>query len=120
MNFQQVLTTPDVKPGVYRHFKGRTYEVVGVAREVDSCENFVVYRPLYGDKKLVIRSQADFMAIVRQNDQEVPRFRYVEPARVRIRRRLRRLMWTFAWRKRLGRGLSLEQVPKAGHQHGYS
>jgi hypothetical protein len=111
MNFQQVMNNPEVRPGVYRHFKGRRYEVVGVAREVDSCEYFVVYRPLYGDKQLVVRSWTDFMALVRQNDQEIPRFRYVEPPTGRVRRRIHFLRRVFAWGKRRSRRVSPVHVP---------
>jgi hypothetical protein len=106
MNALQFVISPhaDVKPGVYRHFKGRRYEVVGVARVVDSSDYVVVYRPLYGDRQLVIRTWADFVATVNQNDEKVPRFRYVKPAPRRIEsltrllRRLRRL-WTLGKRR---------------------
>ena len=111
MNFQQAVSNPEVKPGIYRHFKGRRYEVVGVAREVDSSDYFVVYRPLYGDKQLVVRSWADFMATVRQNDQEVPRFRYLKPPKVRGKHWRLALGLFFPLRKGRSRGSRLEQVP---------
>ena len=45
-----------VKPGgVYRHFKGRMYQVVDVALHSETLEAFVVYRQLYGEGKLWIR-----------------------------------------------------------------
>ena len=33
--------------GIYRHFKGNYYEVVGFAIDVDSKEEFVLYRQMY-------------------------------------------------------------------------
>jgi hypothetical protein len=106
MNALQFVMSPqaDVKPGVYRHFKGRRYEVVGVARVVDSSEYFVVYRPLYGDRQLVMRGWADFVATVNRNDEEVPRFRYLKPVprrRETLTRLLRRLsrFWTLDKRR---------------------
>ena len=33
--------------GIYRHFKGNYYEVVGFAVDVDSKEEFVLYRQMY-------------------------------------------------------------------------
>ncbi|RHP72784.1 DUF1653 domain-containing protein [Ruminococcus sp. OF02-6] len=33
--------------GIYRHFKGNYYEVVGLAIDVDSKEEFVLYRQMY-------------------------------------------------------------------------
>jgi hypothetical protein len=39
-----------VLPGVYRHYKGQRYEVLGVARHSETEEEFVVYRALYGEE----------------------------------------------------------------------
>jgi hypothetical protein len=37
----------EVLPGVYRHFKGNRYEVLGIGRHSETGEELVVYRPLY-------------------------------------------------------------------------
>jgi hypothetical protein len=37
-----------MKPGRYRHYKGKDYEVLGVARHSETEEEYVVYRQLYG------------------------------------------------------------------------
>ena len=44
-----------VKPGLYRHYKGKHYEVIGVAKHSETNENMVVYRPLYGERGLWVR-----------------------------------------------------------------
>ena len=40
----------DIKPGKYRHFKGKEYEVLGLASHSETLETYVVYRALYGEK----------------------------------------------------------------------
>ena len=42
----------EIRPGRYRHFKGKEYEVLGVARHSETEEEYVVYRPLYGEHSL--------------------------------------------------------------------
>ena len=37
---------PDTPLGLYRHYKGGEYEVLGVARHSETREPLVVYRPL--------------------------------------------------------------------------
>lgn len=36
-----------IKPGVYQHFKGKTYRVHGTARHSETGQDLVVYEPLY-------------------------------------------------------------------------
>jgi hypothetical protein len=67
----------ELKIGKYKHFKGGLYEVIGVARHVDSKEDFVVYRPLYGDQGLVIRTKKDFLESVEVNGKQVQRFSFI-------------------------------------------
>lgn len=45
-------------PGLYRHYKGNDYEVVGLARHSESLEPLVVYRALYGERGLWVRPAA--------------------------------------------------------------
>lgn len=44
-----------LKEGIYRHYKGHEYEVMGVAKHSETEELHVVYRALYGDYGLWIR-----------------------------------------------------------------
>ena len=52
----------EVKPGgVYRHFTGKMYQVVDVAKHSETLEEYVVYRQLYGEGKLWIRPLSMFL-----------------------------------------------------------
>lgn len=42
-------------PGIYRHCKGETYQVFGVARHSESEDWLVVYQALYGERGFWVR-----------------------------------------------------------------
>jgi len=63
-----------VAAGRYRHFKGREYEVLGIARHSETLEELVVYRQLYGDGGLWVRPAAMFAESVQHEGRTVPRF----------------------------------------------
>lgn len=64
----------DVMPGRYRHFTGGEYEVVLVAKDVETEEPVVVYQVLYGEPGHWVRSVADFTAHVFHDGYEWRRF----------------------------------------------
>jgi len=70
-----------LQTGVYEHYKGRRYEVLGCARHTETEEEFVVYRALYGDYGLWVRPKAMFVESVILDGREVPRFRFVGQAK---------------------------------------
>lgn len=45
----------EIKIGKYRHFKGREYEVLCVAKHSETQEEMVVYRALYGEGETWVR-----------------------------------------------------------------
>ena len=44
-----------ITPGKYKHFKGKEYEVIGIARNSETLEPMVVYRALYGNYGIWVR-----------------------------------------------------------------
>jgi len=61
-------------PGIYRHYKGQTYEVLGLAHHSETEEPLVVYRALYGDYGLWVRPLSMFSETVEVAGEPVPRF----------------------------------------------
>lgn len=67
----------NLTPGIYEHYKGNRYEVLGVARHFETEKELVVYRALYGERGLWVRPLEMFMERVEQEGNQVPRFRYI-------------------------------------------
>lgn len=67
----------DIKPGRYRHFKGREYEVLGIARHSETEEDLVVYRALYGDFGLWVRPVSMWNETVERDGKTSRRFTYI-------------------------------------------
>lgn len=66
-----------IKPGRYRHFKGKEYEVLGVARHSETDEELVVYRALYGDFGLWVRPARMWNETVERDGKTFRRFTYI-------------------------------------------
>ena len=73
----------EIRTGRYRHFKGKEYEVLGVARDSENLGEFVVYKALYdseefGEGVLWVRPLDMFLEKVVVDGKETPRFQYIE------------------------------------------
>ncbi|MFY7942537.1 MAG: DUF1653 domain-containing protein [Burkholderiaceae bacterium] len=66
-----LLVTPT---GLYRHYKGGQYEVIGTARHSETLEPMTVYRALYGAHGLWVRPAAMFNEQVLIDGVMQPRF----------------------------------------------
>lgn len=68
----------ELLPGKYRHFKGKEYELIGVASHSETLEPMVVYRALYGDGALWVRPASLWTEIVDRDGYHGPRFQYID------------------------------------------
>ncbi|MBU6389992.1 DUF1653 domain-containing protein [Patescibacteria group bacterium] len=66
-----------LKTGIYRHFKGREYEVLGVAKHSETLEQMVVYRELGSRGKMWVRPPAMFTEKVTVAGKKAPRFKFL-------------------------------------------
>jgi hypothetical protein len=65
---------PSAPLGVYRHYKGGEYELIGVARHSETLEPLVLYRPLYNASGLWVRPHAMFFEHIEFEGRLQPRF----------------------------------------------
>ncbi len=67
----------EIKLGHYRHYKGKEYKVIGIAKHSESLEELVVYKALYDDGQLWARPAKMFLEEVEKDGKKVPRFEYL-------------------------------------------
>lgn len=71
----------EVKKGIYKHYKGQCYEVIGIAKHSETEETLVVYKALYETDfphdMLWVRPLAMFKESVIMEGRSVPRFQYL-------------------------------------------
>ena len=67
----------EIKPGKYRHFKGNEYEVLGVVKHSETCEEMVLYRALYGEGEMWVRPISMWQETVTREGKTQPRFVYL-------------------------------------------
>ena len=60
--------------GIYRHYKGNRYKVLGVATHSETLEKLVVYQALYADYSIWVRPLDMFVGFVEVNGVRQKRF----------------------------------------------
>lgn len=70
-----------MKIGIYQHYKGNYYQILGVSRHSETLEELVVYQSLYGDFGLWVRPKNLFLGTLMVDDQETQRFKFVSENR---------------------------------------
>lgn len=68
-----------IKLGKYRHFKGKEYIVLGVAKHSETLGEFVVYEALYDNPqgKLWVRPLDMFLETIERDGKTFKRFEYI-------------------------------------------
>ncbi len=63
-----------IPQGIYRHYKGNLYQVLHSAQHSETEEALVIYRCLYGEYGVWVRSLAMFTEIITHDGKQIPRF----------------------------------------------
>ncbi|MBF7731293.1 DUF1653 domain-containing protein [Pseudomonas sp. N040] len=75
-----------LQPGIYRHYKGQQYRVIGVAQHSETAEWLVVYQALYGEYGLWVRPLEMFRETVEVEGEQIARFALLSPEPEAFRR----------------------------------
>ena len=67
-----------VETGIYRHYKGGEYEVLGFAVHSETLEDMVIYRALYGERGTWVRPLSMWEELIEINGKTVMRFERVK------------------------------------------
>lgn len=73
----------EVKPGIYKHYKGNFYLVIGSAKHSETLEDMIVYMALYdssefGKNQIWVRPLSNFFEDVEFEGKKVKRFEFVK------------------------------------------
>ena len=63
--------------GIYRHYKGNEYEVIGFAKHSETLEDMVIYKALYGEGGTWVRPLSMWENPIDVDGKTVKRFEYV-------------------------------------------
>ena len=68
----------DLKLGIYKHYKGKFYQVICLAKHSETLEDVVVYKPLYeSEHKVWVRPLHMFQEVLQIDGELIPRFAFV-------------------------------------------
>jgi len=60
--------------GIYRHYKGNKYEVIGFAKHSETLEEMVIYKALYGESGTWVRPLSMWENLIVVDGKIVKRF----------------------------------------------
>lgn len=66
-----------IKLGKYKHFKGKFYQVIGLAIHSETLEEMVVYKPEKQNATLWVRPLKMFDETIELNGEQVKRFEFL-------------------------------------------
>jgi hypothetical protein len=74
---QELSAISPIPLGIYRHYKGNRYEVIGFAKHSETLEDMVLYKALYGDHGTWVRPLSMWGNLIEVDGKTVKRFEYV-------------------------------------------
>lgn len=68
---------PQIKLGLYQHFKGKKYKVISIAKHSETLEDLVIYQAQYGKKQIWVRPKKIFLEKVLIKNKKISRFKFI-------------------------------------------
>jgi len=66
-----------IPAGIYKHFKGHIYKVIGTAKHSETLEEHVVYVSMDNETDLWVRPASMFLEVVERNGKRFQRFEFL-------------------------------------------
>ena len=73
-----------IQTGIYQHYKGAEYEVLGQVKHSETEEDLVIYRALYGEYGLWVRPLTMFQEMVDIDGVSKERFRLIKSQDIQL------------------------------------
>jgi len=105
---QELPAISPIPPGIYRHYKGNRYEVIGSAKHSETLEDMVIYKALYGDRGTWARPLSMWDNPIEVAGKTVKRFEYVGDDGHELLMNLDKLHTTDFGIERIKKNLALE------------
>jgi len=67
-----------ISPGLYIHYKGNEYQVIGTAKHSETEEDLVIYFPIKSPEQLWVRPLAMFLEYIELNGEKIQRFKKID------------------------------------------
>ena len=67
-----------IRAGIYKHYKGNTYKVIGIAKHSETTEDMVVYRSTDDEHQLWVRTLKEFCEQVKVDERLTSRFQFIK------------------------------------------
>lgn len=64
--------------GIYQHYKGNIYKVLGIAKHSETLEDMVVYKAMYGEGVVWVRPLLMFEEIIEKDGKMIERFKFIK------------------------------------------
>lgn len=68
----------EIKKGIYRHYKGRKYQVLEIVKNEEDKSDMVLYQNIDDESKKWVRSKKVFQEEIEVKGEKKPRFEFIE------------------------------------------